>query len=134
MHASINSRLGKQNIREGKVKDVASAVYQLSQYANIVYRGPSSLSSQLYTSISYSNSRLKGLISSVKVSSYKVEQRGYKMCNVLDNMQGVQLSIVVKYYYSIYYCLQYIQVVKALPSLVFQVASFTDVGYYLRVG
>jgi hypothetical protein len=37
--AGINSRLGKWYVREGKVKDVASAVCWLLWHANVVHRG-----------------------------------------------------------------------------------------------
>ena len=57
-------------------------------------------------------------MSSVEVSSYKAEWRGYKMCDVLDNMWGVWPSVAVEYRYSIYYRPQHVWVVEALPSLV----------------
>lgn len=57
-------------------------------------------------------------MSSVKVSSYKAELRGYKTCDVLDNVWGVWLSVAVEYCHSIYYDPQHVWVIEALSSLV----------------
>jgi len=57
-------------------------------------------------------------MSSVEVSSYKAELGGYEMCDILDNVWGVWLSVAVKYGYSIHYSPQHVWVIQALSSLV----------------
>ena len=57
-------------------------------------------------------------MSSVKVSSYKAELRGYKTCDVLDNVGGVWLPVAVKYCNSIYYSPQHVWVVEAISGLI----------------
>ena len=56
-------------------------------------------------------------MSSVEVSSYKAELGRYEMCDILDNVWGVWLSVAVKYRNSIYYSLEHVWVIQALSSL-----------------
>ena len=76
MHASIYSRLGKWNVRESKVKNMASAVSQLPRHTNVVHRGVSSPPGELYAAAGCGNRRLKGFVSNVKVPSYNAVFRG----------------------------------------------------------
>ena len=89
MHASINSRLSKWDVGEGEVENMASAVRWLSWHTNIVHRGGSSPSSELCAAVGCSNSRFKGLVPGVKVSSYKTVLGRYKMRNVSKYVRGM---------------------------------------------
>ena len=97
MHASINSRLGKWDVRESKVKDVASAVCWLPWHTNKVYRGVSSPPGELYAAAGCGNRRLKGFVSDVKVPSYNAVLGGRKVRDVLEYVRGKWLSVAVEY-------------------------------------
>ena len=97
MYAGINSRLGKWDVRESKVKNMASAVCWLPRHTNKVHRGVSSPPGELYAAAGCGNRRLKGFVSDVKVPSYNAVLWGREVRNVLEYARGKRLSVAVEY-------------------------------------
>jgi RPA family protein len=117
MHASINSRLGKWDVRESKVKDMASAVCWLPRHTNVVHRGVSSPPGEPYAAAGCGNRRLEGFVSNVKVPSYNAVLGGRKVRNVLEYVRGKWLSVAVEYRDSVHDSPQQVWVIEALSSL-----------------
>ena len=97
MHASIYSRLGEWDIREGEINDMSSTVCWLSGHADVVHTGGGGPPGELYAAAGCGNSGFKGFVSDVKVPSYNAVLGGRKVRNVLEYVRGKWLSVAVEY-------------------------------------
>ena len=80
------------------------------------------------------DSRFKGFVSDVEISSYKAVLWRRKARDVLQYVRGEWLPVAVEYCHSVHYSPQQVLIVKTLTSLQFYVAPFANIGHYSRAG